>query len=196
MPSLLLDQPDGYELHAGALAVGDVAHLFLGPSHSGKSTLALEAWLAGHEVLGDDYLLAAAGGALSGVPKPLKIRLSEPSLPGRLEGRLPAGGYVLGQLEGEPCLVLSRSLPGMAAAGRRHRIGSVHILSRAPGRQTLKRPASRHEAIAALLAQTFVGSRSSLGVLRCFAPVLRARRAFVLEVGEHDQAGAVAALLG
>jgi hypothetical protein len=195
VPSLLLDQPGWYQLHAGALAEGDVAHLFLGPSCSGKSSLALEAWLAGQQVIGDDYLLVeAASGDLLGVPKPLKIRLPDLALPERLAA-LPVDGRVLGRLEGGPGLLLGRNLPRMVPACRRHRIGSVHILRRVGGRRSRKRPASRHEAIAALLEQTFVGAQSSLGVLRPFAAALREQRIHVLEAGEDDLAGALALLL-
>jgi hypothetical protein len=75
----------GYALHGGAIAAGGKAHVFLGPGYIGKSTLALEAWLMGYDVLGDDRLLLDPQTAmLEAMPKPVKVRLGEESLPERL----------------------------------------------------------------------------------------------------------------
>ncbi len=58
-----------------------------GPGRAGKSTLVLEAWLNGAEVIGDDmFLLDAAAGTVAPAPKPLKVRLAEPRPPARLGG--------------------------------------------------------------------------------------------------------------
>ncbi len=193
MPSLLLNQPGLYELHAGAIAVGNSAHLVLGAGRVGKSTLILEAWLAGQTVLGDDRLVIdATGGGVLAVPKPVKIRLGGRALPSRLGPRLLGEAYTFGHLAGEARLMLHRSLPGMAPVGRAYEIGGVHILRRAGGRRSSKRPATRYEAITALLEQSFAGSYSNLGVLRPFAAALREQRIDILEVGDNDLARALA----
>ncbi|QHQ37100.1 HPr kinase/phosphorylase [Algicella marina] len=48
-------------LHASAVAFGDRAVLILGPSGSGKSSLALELMALGAELIGDDQILAEDG---------------------------------------------------------------------------------------------------------------------------------------
>jgi energy-coupling factor transporter ATP-binding protein EcfA2 len=45
------------EIHAAGVRLGDEAALIVGPSGAGKSTLALAAAIAGHTLLGDDFLL-------------------------------------------------------------------------------------------------------------------------------------------
>jgi hypothetical protein len=50
-------QADVVELHASAVLIGDRLALFVGPSLSGKSTLALQLLARGHRLFADDRLL-------------------------------------------------------------------------------------------------------------------------------------------
>lgn len=55
--SWMADTFDGEMIHAAGVRLGDEAVLIVGPSGAGKSTLALASVLAGHTLLGDDFLL-------------------------------------------------------------------------------------------------------------------------------------------
>src|SRR3954447_7207821 len=93
---LLLSGQGWHVVHGASLVLNGQAWVFLGPSHVGKSTLALEAWLQGAEVIGDDtFLLHAAEGFVEAVPKPLKVRLAQREVPARLAGSLPPAAHAL-----------------------------------------------------------------------------------------------------
>jgi hypothetical protein len=183
-----------YALHAAGIVVDGKARLMLGPGHIGKSTLTVEAWLAGYEVLGDDYLaLDIASGRIEPVPKPLKLRLPAPVLPSRL-GAVRDDGACVGLVDGLPVVKLARALPGMAPLGRRYEIDAVFVLNRSGATPTASIPASKYEVIQALLEQTFIGKARSLGVLAPFAPAIRGGRARILSVADDDLATALGML--
>lgn len=182
-----------YAMHAAGFVVDGKARLLLGPGHVGKSTLSVEAWLAGHEVLGDDYLvLDAATGRVEPVPKPLKLRLPAPTMPARLRPRVPEHGSCIGFVDELPVVKLARALPGMTPLGRSYEIDAVYVLQRAGADPTSLSPATKYQAIQAILEQTFVGHVRGLGVIEHFAPVIRRGGVRFLAVAEHDQATALA----
>ena len=131
LPFRFLDLDDRYVIHAGAIVAGGKAHLFLGPPFVGKSTIALEAWLMGYKILGDDYVIAdAVTGLVEAFPKPLKLRLPSPHLPARLRP-MPPDGHAIGRHRGQPILSLFRTLPRMVPLCQRLEIGAVYLLRRA-----------------------------------------------------------------
>jgi hypothetical protein len=187
---------DGYyALHAGGIVVDGKARLLLGPGHIGKSTLTAEAWLAGYEILGDDYLvLDSVTGQIEAVPKPLKLRLKTPALPERLKPVLAEDDYCIGFVDDLPVVKLARSLPRMAPLGRAYEVEAIYVLLRSTTSITAMRPATKYEALQALLEQTFVNRLPGLGILDYAAPLIRGGRVLMLTAGDGDQAGALAAM--
>lgn len=184
-----------YAMHAAGFVVDGKARLLLGPGHAGKSTLSVEAWLAGREVLGDDYLLLdAATGRVEPVPKPLKLRLPAPVMPERLRPKVPDSGRCIGFVDGLPVVKLARALPGNTPLGRGYEIDAVYVLQRAGTNPTILSPVTKYEAIQAILEQTFVGHARGLGVIEQFAPVIRRGGVRRLAVAENDQATALAVM--
>ena len=70
--SWIADQLGTEFLHAAGIRVGNQAVLFGGPSGSGKSTLALRLAQRGHQLIGDDFLLAR-GTTVQAVFRRLKV---------------------------------------------------------------------------------------------------------------------------
>jgi hypothetical protein len=71
-----LEWRERHVLHAATLAVDDGCVLVLGPTGSGKSTIAWCALRCGHAVLGDDLAVLVADGdriAASAVPRPIAV---------------------------------------------------------------------------------------------------------------------------
>jgi hypothetical protein len=195
VPFWLLPFGEAYALHAGAIIAGGRAHVVLAPGHVGKSTLALEAWLQGYDVLGDDYLLFDPQAlTLEAVPKPVKLRLADGTLPERLRAHLAPDTYCLGRGEDGWTLILGRNLPRMIAITRNFPIASIHLLSRSKG-ETVSRPADKRAFFQAALAQTVVAPKNGLDVLRAFRPLLDAGRIFSLRVGHNDAARAVETMI-
>jgi hypothetical protein len=109
VPALLLERAGvARRMHAAGVRVGDGILLLSGEGRIGKSSLALEAWRRGFELLGDDWLLFSDNfsGVLP-VPKPLKARMT----PAQFEAlTLPAGraSARFGTLFGETRVLIGR----------------------------------------------------------------------------------------
>ena len=196
IPFWLLPFGRGYVLHAGAILAGGKAHMFLGPGHVGKSTLALEAWLMGYEILGDDYLvLDPQAVTLEAVPKPMKLRLGGGTLPDRLQKNVAPDAYCLGPGEEGWTLILGRRLPRMTPLYRNFPIGSIHLLTRSGTKKTFCAPADNRAFFRAALEQTIAAPKNGLDVLRCFLPMLGRGRVFALDIGHDDARGAVETMI-
>jgi hypothetical protein len=196
IPFLLLPLNTSYILHSGAIFAYGKAHLFLGPGHIGKSTLALEAWLMGYEILGDDYLLLAPSTAtVQAVPKPVKLRQNDGALPDRLKHILPPDGYCIGYAENEWNLILKRGLPRMTPLHRNIPIGSIHLLERSDYNTTSSRLADKRTLFRTPFEQIVTEPRNGLDVLRCFLPIFGEGRVFSLCVGTNATASAVTSIL-
>jgi hypothetical protein len=196
IPVMLLPFKTDYVLHGGAFIAGGKAHLFLGPGHIGKSTLTLEAWLMGYEVLGDDYLLLdLSTTTVQAVPKPLKLRIPENALPERLMGFIEPHNYCLGYTRESWTLILSRGLPHMTPLNRNVPIGSIHLLARTDDKTSSCCPADKHQFIRSLYQQLVAAPQSNLDILRCFSTMYDEGRVFALHIGENAVATAVAAMV-
>lgn len=196
IPFWLLPFGEGYVLHAGAVLADGKAHVFLGPGHVGKSTLALEAWLMGHEVLGDDYLLLDPQSVtVEAVPKPMKLRPGSGAVPERLARVLAPDDYCLGYGDDAWTLILGRALPRMTPLHRSLPVASLHLLTRSGAKETTRRPADKNAFYRAAFDQTVAAPKNGLDVLRCFLPMLGAARVFALDVGEGDAPRAVETML-
>ena len=177
-------------LHGGAVVRDGAAWAILGPGRSGKSTLVLETWLNGAEVIGDDmFLLDAATGMVAPAPKPLKVRLAGPRLPAGLMG-LPPEDCALGPVENEQetALLLGRLLPRIVPMETAIPLGGAFLLRRVsePGWRT--EPVAKIQLIQTVFAETRVSSDRALTVLHPFLELLKNGRVQTLVVGEGASA--------
>ncbi len=196
LPYFLLPYAKGYILHGGALVADGKAQLFLGPGFVGKSTIALEAWLMGYEVLGDDYLwLDPAAAVIQAVPKPLKLRRSDDTLPERLVRFLAPGTWRFGRVDEQWALLLSRSLPRMARLHRSFPVGGIHLLERTDGRASTCSPAGRQQFVQSIFEHVAKGPRNNLDIIRCLSGVFHGGRVTRLRVGCNAAAAAVSAMI-
>lgn len=197
VPYFLLPYASGYILHGGALIAGEEAHLFLGPGFVGKSTIALEAWLKGYEVLGDDYLwLDPAAAVVRAVPKPLKLRCKDNTLPEQLVPLLAPGTYRFGRSDKQWALLLSRSLPRMTPLHRSFTVGGIHLLERTDEPTSARRPADKQEFLRSIFAHLARGPRNNLDIVRCLSGVFHSGRVTRLRIGRDCAAAAVSAMIG
>jgi hypothetical protein len=189
--------PAGHHLlHGGAVVRDGMAWAILGPGRAGKSTLVLEAWLNGAEVIGDDmFLLDAAAGTVAPAPKPLKVRLAEPCPPARLRG-LPPEDCALGPVENEQdtALLLGRLLPRITPLETTIPLGGAFLLRRVPEPGWRTEPVAKVQLIQAVFAETRVSSDRALTVLHPFMDLLKNGRVQTLVVGECASAQAATML--
>lgn len=109
LPALLMDRAGvSRRMHAAGVRCGDGVIVISGEGRTGKSSLALEAWLLGFELLGDDWLLFSEDfSGMLPVPKPLKTRMTL----SQFETRTPPGGWKMarfGTLFGETRVLIGR----------------------------------------------------------------------------------------
>ena len=181
-------------VHAAAVVRDGAAWLVVGTNRAGKSTLTLEAWLNGAEVIGDDLvLLDAAAGTVEAAPKPLKVRLDEPCLPDRLRG-MPPEDWMLGSVQRETALLLGRGLPRMAPLERAFPLGGAFLLRRDPEHGWRTEPVGNDPLIGAVLAETRISTERTLAVLHPFIALLSRGRLGALVVGEGAAAEAASVL--
>jgi hypothetical protein len=191
VPALLLAQADGHVLHAAAIVKDGQAHLLLGPRRAGKSTLALEAWIAGFTVAGDDVVLVdPVSGTIEATPRPMKIRQPDAALPARLAGRVPDADWAAGRVLGEQALILGRRLPGMAPLGERYQVGRVLLVERSEDSHTHSLPVDKYAAMAAIMEQEMTPSKG-LGLLKGLLGRVAGRQVFRLQVGRDNPADAL-----
>ena len=197
IPYFLLPYATGYILHGGALVDDEgKAHLFLGPGFVGKSTIALEAWLMGHEVLGDDYLwLDPLAAVVRAVPKPLKLRRSDDRLPERLVPLLAPGTYRFGQMDKQWILLLSRGLARMAPLHRSFPVGGIHLLERTGEPASTAYPADKQRFVRSIFEHLAKGPANNLDIVRCLSGIFHDGRVTSLRIGHNGAAAAVSAMI-
>lgn len=196
IPVMLLPFKSNYILHGGAFVADGKCHLFIGPGYAGKSTLALEAWRRGYEIVGDDYLLLdLSTTTVQAVPKPVKVRLADCSLPECLEKIIPPHDYCLGYARGSWTLILGRSLPRMTALQHKVPIASIHVLVRTADKTSCCNPADQHQFVRLIYEQLVAAPRNNLDILKCLSPVFRDGRVWALHIGENAAAAAVEAIV-
>jgi hypothetical protein len=192
VPALILWKADLPTVHAAAIVRDGQADLLLGPGSVGKTTLALEAWIAGWQVVGDDVVLVdPASGLIEAMPKPVKVRQRDAMLPARLLGRVSEADWAAGRILDEHVLILGRGLRGMAALGERYPVSRLLLLERSEDSQTRLRPADKYAAIAAIMAQRLATSKQGLELLTGLRGLVAERRVFHLQVGRGNPAGAL-----
>jgi len=192
VPALILTQADGHALHAAAIVKDGQAHLLLGPRYAGKTTLALEAWIAGYEVVGDDVVLVdPVSGMIEAMPKPLKIRQDTAGLPARIADRVTAADWATGRILGEPVVILGRQLRGMAPLGQRYPVGRLLLLERSEDSVTRIFPVEKYAAIAAIMEQRLTTSQQGLGLLTGLLGRVADGQVFRLQVGKDNPASAL-----
>ena len=196
IPVMLLPFKANYIMHGGAFVANGKCHLFIGPGHIGKSTLALEAWRRGYEILGDDYLLLdLSTTTVRAVPKPLKLRLADGTLPECLEKIITPRDYCLGYAWGSWTLILSRGLPRMTALQHKVPIASIHLLMRTTDRTSCCSPAHKHQFFRSIYEQLVAAPRNNLDIFKCLSPMFRDGHVSTLHIGENATAAAVEAIV-
>ncbi|CAK0768428.1 conserved hypothetical protein [Gammaproteobacteria bacterium] len=180
-------------LHAGACVVDGQAILFTGPSRVGKSSLALAAWLAGREVIVDDWLAVDSDCHRAFVfPKALKPRVAGRAVPAHLVGRLSVDHCLVGQINDEYRLIIGRGLPQMADYTQDYSIARLYMLDRAIGPTSHVEKVDRQTALQGILAQTMITARRTpLDMVRILRFLLERGEVYRLHVGEHDLERAV-----
>ncbi len=196
IPVMLLPFKSKYIVHGGAFIANGKCHLLIGPGHIGKSTLALEAWRRGYEILGDDYLLLdLSTTTLQAVPKPLKLRLADGALPECLEKIITPRDYCLGYARDSWTLILSRGLPRMTALQHMVPIASINLLMRTADKTSYCHPASRHQFLGSIYEQLVAAPRNNLDIFKCLSPMFRDGHVSTLHIGENATAAAVEAIV-
>lgn len=183
-------------VHGAAVVRAGAAWLLLGPGWSGKSTLTLEAWLRGVEVIGDDMLLLdPLAGTVEAMPKPMKVRLAAARVPDRLK-HVPARHRAMGSAgqEREKLILLGRGLPGMAALGRPVPLGGAFLLRRHAGPGWWTEPVAKPALVEAVLGEVRARPEARLLALKPFFLLLREGAVQALVVGE-GAAGEAASVL-
>lgn len=183
VPYELLPHRSGYVIHAGAVVINDCAHLFIGPGHVGKSTLAHAAWLMGCVVIGDDYLrLDLPTTTVQPVPKPLKLRRFDDSVPEYLGPRDLADRCCIGRRDDSWVLVLGRTLDRMAPLNTPYRIGNIFLLERVDEGVSCE-PVEAGVFVESMFAQLITAPRNDLDLIRCFSTMFRRKRVWRLRIG-------------
>ncbi len=170
-------------LHGVVLHLGDARAVVVGASGAGKTTLALAALAAGHDVEGDESLLVHAGEVVA-VPRRLHVKPgSEVLVPA-------AAGWVAAApcLDGDPPL----RLVSPTAAGRPWRlrdgpVDHVVVLDRVDGGSSVE-AASATEVAPFLVSQTFPTVERRAQVLAEVAGLLRSVGVHRLHAGPDGRA--------
>jgi hypothetical protein len=192
VPALILWKADLPTLHAATIVKDGQADLLLGPGSVGKTTLALEAWIAGWQVVGDDVVLVdPASGMIEAMPKPMKIRQQDAVLPARLLDRVSEADWAAGRILDEHVVILGRGLRGMAPLGERYPVSRLLLLERSEDSQTSLLPADKYTAIAAIMEQRLATSKQGLELLTGLRGLVAERRVFRLQVGRGNPASAL-----
>lgn len=145
--ALVLRQRGHLALHAGAVARGDVAIAFTGPSGVGKSTMSELFFQRGYEVLTDDLLaIRFGGGQPEVVPGSLQIRL-----------RAGSGSVLLPEYDSLPLTYSGsdqrfRTITSRQAPAPLHRL---YLLDWEDARETSIEPVASLDAVRELMPHTW-----------------------------------------
>ena len=182
----------GRRMHTAGVRVGSGLLLLSGEGRIGKSSLMLEAWQSGLEVLGDDWLLFSTDfTGMSPVPKPLKPRMT--SVQFRALGRLAR----FGTLFGETRLLIGRGEGFYNVWDQPLPIGAVVFIERSDDAEPMLERIAIVDALPLLLSQTILCDKSQTLAGIAFARVLAARDipVFRLRRGTVGPSATFAALL-
>ena len=190
-----LARPDRLLVHAGAVGIGGTGVLLAGPAGSGKSTTAVASLLAGHDYLGDDYVLVDMAGSrpvahsLYATAKltPAATALL-PCLPDIYRGHPPHDAK-------KHVVDISRLRPNGVCTSTS--VAAIVLPRLCPGVATGVRPASATAALLALAPTTvFQAPRHDGAALRPLAELARRVPAYVLDLGgSPEEVGPVLAQL-
>jgi len=155
-------------LHGVVLRVGERRLVVVGDSGAGKTTLAVAALVAGHEVEGDESLLVRAGQVVA-VPRRFHVKPGTAEVVPRAAGWLAAAPL----LEGDPPLrLLDPTEVGRPWHLPVARVDDVVLLRRAGG-PSRREGASATEVAPEVMAQTFPTVESRAAVVREVSGLLR-----------------------
>jgi hypothetical protein len=190
-----LARPDRLLVHAGAVGIGGTGVLLAGPAGSGKSTTAVASLLAGHDYLGDDYVLvdmAASRPVAHSLYATAKLTPAAtallPRLPDTYRGRPPHDAK-------KHVVDISRLRPNGVRTSTS--VAAIVLPRLCPGVATGVRPASATAALLALAPTTvFQAPRHDGAALRPLAELARRVPAYVLDLGgSPEEVGPVLAQL-
>jgi len=192
-----LQRTDLLLLHSAACSHNGEAVLFAGASRVGKSSLALAAWLVGHEFMADDVLAVDPRTRLTMTfPKALKPRLRERAVPEPLVSLLPDAHRLVGEWSGEYRMLLGRGLPRMVAHERELAFGRLYLVERAPSGPSRVAPLPREAALRDLLAQVITTRPSApMEAVRLLRDWWAEGKVYRLWLGENDLDRAVELML-
>jgi len=160
----------GRRMHTAGVRVGNGLLLLSGEGRIGKSSIMLEAWRSGLEVLGDDWLLFSNDFAgMSPVPKPLKPRMTSAQF---MEFGRPAR---FGTLFGETRLLIGRGEGFYNVWDQPLPIGAVVFIERSDDAEPKLERIAIVDALPLLLSQTILCGKSQTLAGIAFARVLAAR---------------------
>ena len=160
----------GRRMHTAGVRVGNGLLLLSGEGRIGKSSLMLEAWRNGLEVLGDDWLLFSNDFAgMSPVPKPLKPRMTAARF---MEFGRPAR---FGTLFGETRLLIGRGQGFYNVWDQPVPIGALVFIERSDDAEPKLERIAVVDALPLLLSQTILCSKSQTLAGIAFAKALAAR---------------------
>lgn len=174
-------------LHAGGFNHPKGAVLFAGAPYSGKSTLALHAWKAGEQLLGDDWLIFdSLQASVSPLPKPIKPRMNTGQKLARTKG-LPDSSWIYGQLREEWRLMISRQQGFYNHYYEPLPISALFFISRGNTLTTQAVPLSKADALQSMLTETMLSSaRLSLHGVRLLDNLWSEGKVHQLIIGEDD----------
>ena len=182
-------------MHAGAVGIGGRGVLLAGPSGSGKSTSAVAAVLAGHDYVGDDYVMVELTGSdpiAHSLYRNVKLAPAAaaflPEFAGAFAGRLPSDAD-------KHVIDVSQFRPG--AVRESIAIVAIVLPRLRPGGTSALRRTSASAALLALAPTTVLHAPQRDGAaIRSLCALARRVPAFVLELaGATDQVGPILARL-
>ncbi|MEI6536022.1 MAG: hypothetical protein WCN98_11815 [Verrucomicrobiaceae bacterium] len=182
----------GRRMHSAGVRVGNGLLLLSGEGRIGKSSIMLEAWRSGLEILGDDWLLFSNDfTGMAPVPKPLKPRMT---LAQFMEFGRPAH---FGTLFGETRMLIGRGEGFYNVWDQPLPIGAVVFLESSDDAEPMLERIAVADALPLLLSQTILCGKSQTLAGIVFAKGLAARDipVFRLRRGKVGPSATFAALL-
>lgn len=181
-------------LHGGAIIVNNEAILFSGLSHSGKTSLAVNAWLSNYAVLGDDIITCdSKSHTVTAFPKPLRKRLSSLNIPAKIMQKSGEANVIAGQFAYDTGLFIGRKSPNIVDYNQPIKINALYYLER--GENTSATVLNRSQALVLALMQVYPNQHClKMTEIICYlAAKSRVKR---LVIGEHEEQKALEIVCG
>lgn len=180
-----LNQCEQLVLHSGAFVINNQAVLFSGLPHSGKSTLALNAWLMKYTLINDDLLVYDDKNYhVTPFPKPMKPRLPSTTIPDNIISQAGQENLVVGHFVHDIGLFIGRKSPRMTAYEEEIPVRSFYFIER--GEMTKVSLLNRMQALVLVLTQV-VPNTSCLKIASLIDYLLEKQALYHLTIGKNDQ---------